>query len=204
MNRGHVAVATGMIVVGVAGLVIGVVAFASGDLAMVGLVVFGALLVVLGTALLRAAVRAARPSGPAGRRGRPDTDGAGYHPYPAPSGDTGSGWHVDRQRDGGHDNSSGSEAVGGGDSGAAGPAGAGPVRLRWAGPVATPVGAGPVATPVGVGRAVATRAAVAAAPDVTLRQNATYAQRCDHRPDRVPADRPGHHRGGPAVRLRRG
>ncbi|MBQ1022008.1 hypothetical protein KBX71_29615 [Micromonospora sp. D93] len=120
MNRRHVAVAASMIVVGVVGLVIGAVAVASGNLPMVGLVALGALVAVLGAALLRDAIRAARLSGADSRRRRrrrSDTDGAaGYPFYPMPAGDAGSG-HVGRQRDGDHDNSDGTEPVGGGDSG---------------------------------------------------------------------------------------
>ncbi|WP_327034497.1 hypothetical protein [Micromonospora ureilytica] len=122
MNRRHVAVAASMIVVGVVGLVIGAVAVASGNLPMVGLVALGALVAVLGAALLRDAIRAARLSGPdSRRRRRSDTDGvAGYPFYPMPAGDAGSG-HVGRQRDGDHDNSDGTDPVGrdsgGGDSG---------------------------------------------------------------------------------------
>ncbi|MFI6782012.1 hypothetical protein [Micromonospora sp. NPDC050276] len=81
MNRGHVAVAASMLVLGTAVLVTGVIAAAAGDLAMVGLVAFGFLLAVLGAALLRDAARAA------GQRHRPERDAAGgYHPT-APAGE---------------------------------------------------------------------------------------------------------------------
>ena len=118
MNRRHVAVAVSMIVFGVVGLVIGAVALASGNnWPTVGLMALAALLVVLGVVLLRDARRAARPTGQAGRRRRPDTDGAaGYPLYPMPAGDAGSGYGG-RQRDGDHDSSDGTEPVGGGDSG---------------------------------------------------------------------------------------
>ncbi|MCG5445332.1 hypothetical protein NIE79_003780 [Micromonospora sp. NIE79] len=118
MNGRSVAVAASMIVFGVVGLVIGAVALASGNYwPTVGLMALGALLVVFGVVLLRAAVRAARLNGQAGRRRRrPDSDGGGYGFYPMPAGDAGSG-HVGRQRDGDHDNSDGTEPAGGGDSG---------------------------------------------------------------------------------------
>ncbi|MFG1919952.1 hypothetical protein [Micromonospora sp. NPDC048898] len=118
MNRRSAAVAASMIVFGVAGLVIGTFALASGNnWPTVGLMALAALLVVFGVVLLRETSRAARLSGQAGgRRRRPDSDGGGYPLYPMPAGDAGSG-HVDRQRDGDHDRSDGTEPVGGGDSG---------------------------------------------------------------------------------------
>ncbi|MEU7752927.1 hypothetical protein AB0B57_18355 [Micromonospora sp. NPDC049101] len=119
MNGRSVAIAASMIVVGVAGLVIGVFALAAGNTwPTVGLMALGALLVVFGVVLLRQTSRAARVSGQDGgrRRRRPDSDGAaGYPLYPMPAGDAGSG-HVDRQRDGDHDRSDGTQPVGG-DSG---------------------------------------------------------------------------------------
>ncbi|WP_285795433.1 hypothetical protein [Micromonospora sp. NBRC 107095] len=116
MNRRHVAVAATMIVAGVAGLVVGVVQVASGEAALVGLVAIGALVAVLGAVLLRDTARAARQPGGSGRR-RPGTDESGHSVYPGPTGDVGSEWHVNRQRDG--DTSGGTESVGGtsGDSG---------------------------------------------------------------------------------------
>ncbi|WP_433263121.1 hypothetical protein ACQPWR_25155 [Micromonospora vinacea] len=110
MNGRRVAVAASMIVVGTAALVVGAVGLASGYWPSVGLVAFGVLLVVLGAALLRETRRAARR---AGRRRPPEMDSAAYGFYPGPSGDAGSAWHVDRQRDGDHDRSGGTEPVGG-------------------------------------------------------------------------------------------
>ncbi|MDG4783031.1 hypothetical protein O7614_25535 [Micromonospora sp. WMMD961] len=116
MNRRHVAVAATMIVLGGVGLVVGVVAVASGEAVLVGLAAIGALVAVLGAVFLRDTARAARVPGGSGRR-RPDTDDSGHHVYPGPTGDVGSEWHVNRQRDG--DSSGGSESVGGtgGDAG---------------------------------------------------------------------------------------
>ncbi|MEU7584806.1 hypothetical protein AB0A95_00730 [Micromonospora sp. NPDC049230] len=119
MNGRHVAVAVSMIVMGVVGLILGAVRLAAGNTwPTVGLLALAVVLVVFGVVLLRDASRAVRLNGPDGRRRRrPDTDGAaGYPLYPMPAPDAGSG-HVGRQRDGDHDNSDGTEPVGGGDSG---------------------------------------------------------------------------------------
>jgi hypothetical protein len=117
MKRRHVAVAATMMVVGAAGVVVGVVEVASGDAALVGLVGIGALVAVLGAVLLRDAARAARVTG--GPRRRDPEGSGGYGVYPGPTGDVGSEWHGNRQRDGG-DGSGGPEPVGGGTGGDSG------------------------------------------------------------------------------------
>ncbi|MGC5290722.1 hypothetical protein [Micromonospora sp. DT231] len=122
MNRRSAVVAASMIVLGVVGLVIQAVRLASGKYwPTVGLLALAVLLVVFGVVLLRETSRAARLGGRDGRRRRrSDTDGAaGYPFYPMPAGDAGDAGsgHVDRQRDGDHDNFDGTEPVGGSDSG---------------------------------------------------------------------------------------
>ncbi|MEO3769543.1 hypothetical protein [Micromonospora sp. B9E7] len=119
MNRRHVAVAATMMVLGVVGLVVGVVAVASGEAVLVGLAAIGALVAVIGALLLRDTIRAARVTGSPGRRRRPDTDEGGHSVYPGPTGDVGSEWHVNRQRDG-DDSSGGTDPVSGGTSGDSG------------------------------------------------------------------------------------
>ncbi|MGW5559865.1 hypothetical protein ACWER9_21915 [Micromonospora sp. NPDC003944] len=118
MNGRPVALAASVIVVGTVGLVLGAIRLASsGYWPSVGLVAIGVLLVVVGAVLLRDTRRAARRTE---RRHSPESDSAGYGFYPGPSGDAGSSWRGDRQRDGGHDSSGGTEPVGGsagGDSG---------------------------------------------------------------------------------------
>jgi hypothetical protein len=109
MKRSHVVVAATMMVVGAAGVVVGVVEVAAGDAALVGLVGIGALVAVLGAVLLRDAARAARVAG--GPRRRKPEDSGGYGVYPGPTGDVGSEWHGDRQRDGG--DGSGGDSGGG-------------------------------------------------------------------------------------------
>ncbi|MFG2051149.1 hypothetical protein ACGFIW_27415 [Micromonospora sp. NPDC048935] len=114
MDREYLATCWTMIAFGVVGVVAGVFGLILDDEAVKGVGAFGALVGVGGLVQLRKGRLNARMAGQSGPRRRPDSVGG---VYPGPTGDAGSGWHVDRQRDGNHDSN---DAVGGstgGDSG---------------------------------------------------------------------------------------